>query len=168
MSTQTELPIKDLISFLGVAKGKFYDWRQRYGKVNEHNGKIPRDFWLEDWEREAIVDFFDRYPLEGYRRLCFMMLDADVVAASPSTVYRVLRAAGRLGRWRPKPSRKGTGFNQPTEAHQHWHIDVAYLNVSGTFYYLCSILDGYSRSIVHWEIRESMKEVDVETILQPV
>jgi len=31
---------------------------------------------------------------------------------------------------------------------------------------MCSILDGYSRSIVHWEIREKMEETDVETILQ--
>jgi hypothetical protein len=22
--------------------------------VNEHNGKIPRYFWAEDWERKAI------------------------------------------------------------------------------------------------------------------
>jgi transposase InsO family protein len=51
-------------------------------------------------------------------------------------------------------------------AHQHWHIDVAYLNIAGTFYYLCSILDGFSRAIIHWEIRESMREEDVETILQ--
>lgn len=41
-----------------------------------------------------------------------------------------------------------------------------YLNIAGTFYFLCSILDGYSRSIVHWEIREKMEELDVETILQ--
>lgn len=41
-----------------------------------------------------------------------------------------------------------------------------YLNLGGTFYYLCSLLDGYSRSIVHWEIRESMTERDVETIVQ--
>jgi len=95
-----------------------------------------------------------------------MMLDADVVAVSPSSVYRVLRAAGRLDRWNPKPSRKGTGFQQPDGPHRHWHIDIAYLNVSGTFYYLCSILDGYSRSIVHWEIRESMLEREVEIIIQ--
>ena len=63
-------------------------------------------------------------------------------------------------------SKKGTGFVQPLGPHQHWHIDVSYLNLAGTFYYLCSILDGYSRFIVHWEIRESMREVDVETILQ--
>jgi transposase InsO family protein len=40
------------------------------------------------------------------------------------------------------------------------------LNVGGTFYYLCSVLDGCSRSIVHWEIRERMTECDVEAILQ--
>ena len=45
-------------------------------------------------------------------------------------------------------------------------MDVSYLNICGTFYYLCSVLDGYSRYIVHWEIRESMTEADVETILQ--
>jgi transposase InsO family protein len=28
--------------------------------------------------------------------------------------------------------------------------------VAGTFYYLTSLLDGYSRFIVHWELRESM------------
>ena len=32
--------------------------------------------------------------------------------------------------------------------------------------YMCSVLDGYSRYIVHWEIRETMTEQDVETILQ--
>lgn len=50
--------------------------------------------------------------------------------------------------------------------HEHWHVDVSYLNIRGTFYYLCSFLDGCSRSIIHWEIREQMTEVDVETILQ--
>jgi transposase InsO family protein len=40
------------------------------------------------------------------------------------------------------------------------------LNLGGTFYYLCSLLDGYSRYLVHWEIRESMTEQDVETIVQ--
>lgn len=95
-----------------------------------------------------------------------MMLDDDLVAVSPSTVYRVLRSAGRLDRWNPKSSKKGTGFHQPDAPHAHWHIDISYLNIAGTFFYLCMILDGYSRFVVHWEIREAMKEVDVETILQ--
>jgi transposase InsO family protein len=95
-----------------------------------------------------------------------MMLDADVVAVSPATVYRVLTAAGVLDRWNGKPSKKGTGFVQPLRAHEHGHIDISYLNVAGTFYYLCSILDGATRFIVHWELRERMTEADVETVLQ--
>jgi putative transposase len=151
---------------LGIAPGKFYSWRKRYGQANEHNGKVPRDHWLADWEKEAIVAYHAQYPLEGYRRLAFMMLDGDVVAVSPSSVYRVLRERGLLDRWNRKGSRKGDGFDQPVGPHQHWHTDISYLNIAGTFYYLCSVLDGYSRSIVHWEIRESMKEADVETVLQ--
>jgi transposase InsO family protein len=127
---------------------------------------VPRDSWLEAWEQEAIVAFHVRHPLEGYRRLTFKMLDDDVVAVSPSSVYRVLKQAGRLDRFSSAPSKKGTGFEQPLQAHRHWHVDVSYINAGGTFYFLCSLLDGYSRYIVHWELRETMKEPEVETIVQ--
>ena len=62
--------------------------------------------------------------------MTFMMLDADVVAVSPATVYRVLKAAGVLDRWNPKPSLKGTGFVQPLRPHEHWHIDISYVNLA--------------------------------------
>jgi len=166
LSDKTEISVRQLLRWAQIQPGRFYDWNQRYGKASEHNSKVPRDHWIESHEREAIIEYHDKHPLDGYRRLSFMMLDEDVVAVSPSTTYRVLRGAGLLDRWNLKPSKKGTGFNQPSGAHHHWHIDIAYLNISGTFYYLCSVLDGYSRSIVHWEIREAMKESDVETILQ--
>ncbi len=86
------------------------------GTPNQHNGRIPRDFWLEDWEKAAIIAFHDLYPLEGYRRLAYMMLDADIVAVSPSSVYRVLKAAGKLAvpRWEAIP--EGTGLRAATAA----------------------------------------------------
>lgn len=165
-SVQSEICSEQLLRWIELSSRKFRDWRGRYGKANEHNSLVPRDHWLEGWEKEAIVRFFHEYPLEGYRRLCFMMLDRDIVAVSPASVYRVLKAQGLLAnRWQ-KPSRKGTGFVQPLAPHDHWHIDFSYVNVGGTFYYLCSILDGCSRSIVHWEIREAMKEADAQLVLQ--
>jgi len=160
------LPAKRLLAWLRLGTSKFHQWKGRYGKANEHNGRVPRDWWLEDWEKQAILDYHDSHPLDGYRRLAFMMLDDDIVAVSPSSVYRVLKAAGRLDRRTSSPSKKGTGFVQPESQHRHWHVDIRYLNLGGTFYYLCSLLDGYSRFIVHWEIRESMTEQDVETIIQ--
>jgi putative transposase len=163
---RTEIAVKHLLGWLGLAPSKYYNWQQRYGKANEHNALIPRNFWLEGWERQAIIDFHLKYPLEGYRRLTFMMLDRNVVAVSPSSVYRVLSAAQLLRRWNGKKSKKGTGFVQPLKPHEHWHIDVSYINICGTFYYLCSLLDGCSRYIIHWELREKMTEKDVEIILQ--
>ena len=120
--SRTGLRALQIVDWLGIGRSKYYDWRQRYGQANEHNRLIPRDHWLQDWERRAIIDFHGQYPLEGYRRLTFMMLDRDIVAVSPSSTYRVLKAAG--------------------------------------------LLDGCSRSIVHFELRQSMTEADVETILQ--
>jgi transposase InsO family protein len=103
-----------------------------------------------------VLDYERRYPLEGYRRLAFMMHDDDVAAASPSTVYRVLKEAGRIGPAPATPAKKGTGFQHPLRPHEHWHTDVSYINIAGTFYYLISVLDGYSRSIIHWDIRTSI------------
>jgi putative transposase len=155
-----------LVLWLGVSLSKFYGWRSRYGRVNEHNAQVPRDHWLEDWEKQAIAAYERAHPLEGYRRLTFMMLDDDVAAVSPPTVYRVLKAAGQIGHGpRPNP-RKGKGFHQPSGPHHQWHIDFSYLNVCGMFYYLCSILDGYSRFIVHWEIRERMTQEEAQIIVQ--
>lgn len=162
---KTEIPITRLVRTAEIGLSKFYTWRDRYGLANEHNAPVPRDFWLEPWEAREIIAFHAQFPLEGYRRLCFMMLDRDIVAVSPASVYRVLRKAGLLQK--PfKRSRKGTGFVQPLQPHEHWHIDISYLNICGTFYYLCSVIDGASRYIVHWEIRESMTEAEVEIILQ--
>jgi putative transposase len=163
---KTEIAVSRFLPWVGIGASKFHDWKTRFGKVNEHNAWVPRDHWLTDAEKEGIRGFARQHPLEGYRRLTFMMLDADAVACSPASVYRVLRAAGLLAGHTPAPTKKGTGFVQPLRPHEHWHVDVSYLNIAGTFYFLCSLLDGFSRFIVHQEIREKMEEADVETIIQ--
>jgi putative transposase len=165
-TTRAQLPARKLLGWLELPTSKYHQWKDRYGTPNQHNGRVPRDGWLTEEEKRTIVEYHDRHPLEGYRCLAFMMLDDDVVAVSPASVYRVLKAAGRLDRRNWAPSKKGTGFVQPLAAHEHWHVDISYLNIAGTFYYLCTLLDGYSRAIVHWEIREAMKELDVETVVQ--
>jgi len=41
---------------------------------------------------------------------------------------------------------------------------MPYVNVCGTFYCLVSVRDGSSRLLVHWELRERMRETDVEVV----
>lgn len=163
---RTKIAVSKLIKPLSFSRSKYYSWVDRYGMDNRHNGLMPRDYWLLPEEKRAIVDYHYKNPLNGYRRLSFMMIDEDVVCVSPKTVYRVLKNEGVLGKQAPKTSAKGKGFHQPDGPHQHWHVDVSYLNICGTFYYMCSVLDGYSRYIVDWDIKESMKEDDIEIIVQ--
>ncbi|MFO7943803.1 MAG: hypothetical protein R6U51_05835, partial [Anaerolineales bacterium] len=96
-----------IVTKLGLSPSKFHDWVKRYGNKNQHNAPIPRWFWLMESEKEAILEYYEDYPEEGYRRLSFMMLDENVAAVSPSSVYRVLKRAGKLGRWSKKIPGKG-------------------------------------------------------------
>ena len=100
-SKKTGICISVFISCIGIGSSKFYQWKRRYGKVNEHNALVPRDFWLEDWEKEAIIGFYQEHRGEGYRRLTYMMLNKDIVAVSPSSIYRVLDSYNLLKKWSP-------------------------------------------------------------------
>ena len=94
------------------------------------------------------------------------MLDADVVAVSPSSVYRVLKAAGKLApRW-GQPSKKGKGFQQPTRPHELWHVDDPTSTSVGPSSSSAPSSTADSRFIVHWEIHEAVKEDEVETVIQ--
>ena len=60
-SERTENCYEQLLGWIELSARKFRDWRARYGKVNEHNYLVPRDHWLEDWEKKAIIDFYYQY-----------------------------------------------------------------------------------------------------------
>ena len=102
----------------------YYGRRRGYGRERRHNAAPSSDRWLHGWEKAVSVAFHQPHPEKGYRRLPFMVLDDEVVAASLSTVYRVLKRAGRPARKTTGTSLKGKGFTQPARAHEHWHLDV--------------------------------------------
>ncbi len=145
---------------------RLFEWRRRAGTPNKSGSWIPKSHWLSESERHAIIAYHAAHSGDGYRRCAYMMVDEDVAYASPATVYRVLRDAGVLSRSDCKASLKGTGFEQPTRPHEHWHTDITYVRIGERFYYLVCVLDGYSRFIVHWGLMASMEERDVAIVLQ--
>lgn len=113
-----------------------------------------------------VISYYHQHPGEGYRRLTYMMLDEDVAAVSPSTTYRILKGEGLLVRWAPAAKGKGQGFRQPLKPHEHWHVDISYVNILGTIFFLICVLDGASRYILHHELRANMITYDVEITIQ--
>ena len=167
MAAKTERTIKSLLQMIGITPGKYHDWKGRKEQSNRHNADVPKSHWLLPWERELIVEYARENRDLGYRLLSYEMLDLGLVAVSPSTFYRVLKEEGALGSWnRTKSSTRGDGFEQPSYAHQHWHVDIKYVKFQGTFLFLISVIDGWSRYIVNHEVRQSMETLDVEITIQ--
>ncbi len=167
ITPKTDIPAKKILGMIGINQSKYYSWIGRKGKANNHNGHIPKKHWCLDWEKEAIVKYAQLHLGEGYRRLTYMMIDDNIAAVSPATTYRVLKSAGLLNRWNQvKKTVKGSGFQQPTAPHEHWHTDIKYVNFHGTFLFLISVIDGYSRYVVHHELRQNMQVFDVELTVQ--
>lgn len=65
-----------------------------------------------------------------------------------------------------KISSKGTGYKQPGKPYQELHTDIKYVYVLGTFLFLITVMNGYSRYILHHELRFNMTEYDVELTVQ--
>ncbi|MCD6304240.1 MAG: hypothetical protein J7M21_04685 [Planctomycetes bacterium] len=54
---KTELHAAALVAWIGIGRSKYYQWRDRHGQVNQHNARVPRVHRLEEWKKQAILDF---------------------------------------------------------------------------------------------------------------
>ena len=163
-----EFPVKKSLEVLGLPARTGHRWVLSQGKGERPEGVLPKGHGILPEEREAILAFKRKHPSLGAKRLSFMMPDRNVAAVSPSSVFRVLKEAGLSSQWTVPEGQKAhrSGFHQPVRAHEEGHTDFAYVNLRGTHYFFTSVLDGYSRFIVHWDLRASMTTDDVELVIQ--
>jgi transposase InsO family protein len=159
--------VRRILKRLGVTKGRYYEWRKRAAAERLVDAPCLAPSWaaILPEEKEAVITYALKHPKDGYRRLAWMMIDEDVAYLSPSSVYRVLTDVDLLYRWK----RSRSAGEAPAEAqapNERWHTDIMYLRVADTWYFLVSVLDAYSRYIVHWELLTSMRAADVRLAIQ--
>jgi len=73
----------------------------------------------------------------------------QAVCLGESTVYRVLSEANLLSRWKRSERSSREYHFRPSAPNQQWHTDVMYVWVAARFYFLLSIVDAFSRYVVH-------------------
>jgi len=156
-----------ILSELGLTRSVYYDWlgKQKMGRLADRV-VVPRSpLTVLSAEVKSAVEYAKAHPREGYRRLTWMMVDDDIVYLAPTTVYRILDKHDLLYRWkRPEP---GMGKKVPVATYpdEVWHVDLMYLWVKGRWYFLVTVLDSYSRYVVHWELALSMLASEVADII---
>ena len=157
-------PVRRSLRILEIPPGSFYRWRH-HGDARlpiEPRSSPGSLYALLDHERRAIVDYALAHPELRHRELAWKMLDESVVGVSSSSVYRVLREAQLVCRWKPKRKAQGTGApSTPGRPDELWQTDIRYVKVARRNYYLLSFLDVYSRYVVHHELLTSMDGLSV-------
>lgn len=144
-------PVRRTLAALGIPHSVYYGWSARKS-LQDRYGEPCRLYAILPEERAAICAFALEYPKVGYRKLTWMMVDAEVACVGESTVYRVLSEADLLARWKRSASSPGEYHFRPTAPNQQWHTDVMYVWVAARFYFLLSFVDAYSRYIVHHKL----------------
>jgi transposase InsO family protein len=157
LHVMTGIALLTLAVFAGISRRTFREWLLRGDQKTRHNGHIPRNHWLTPFEQEAIIRYCEERMELGYRTLCWHMVDANIAFVSPGTVYNVLKKSGLTKKWAEMAEAMKKGFEQPKAIHEHWHIDFSYIGVCGVFYYFISVMDGYSRKILSWDLCQSME-----------
>jgi transposase InsO family protein len=157
--------VRRTLAALGVPSSVYYAWKNRES-LEDRPGKPCRVYELLPQERTSICEFALQYPQIGYRKLTWMMVDAAVVCAGESSVYRVLSEADLLSRWKRSRASEGEYHFRPTGPNQQWHTDVMYVWIAARFYFLLSFIDAYSRYVVHHKLLLSLDGASVATELE--
>ena len=163
-------PVQRTLKALEIPPASFYRWRDRRDRRGDGASSSPDPprsapgtlYALLESERRKILDYALAHPEVRHRELAWKMLDENVAGVSASSVYRVLREANLVCRWKPPHCAKGTGKpDAPSGPDQLWQTDIRYTKVGRRNYYLLSFLDVYSRFVVHHELLATMDGLSV-------
>lgn len=156
-------PIRRTLRALEIPRGNYYRWRRAARWEWPRSGSPAGSLYeLLESERRLIRDYALSHPEVRHRELAWKMLDEDVCGVSSSSVYRVLRQADLVCRWKPKA--KVTGQPRGAKASgpdEKWQTDIKYVHAGARNYYLLSFMDVYSRYIVHHELLTCMDALSV-------
>jgi putative transposase len=171
---QSDVAVKRTLAELGIARSTFYAWYRRYCQAGydglSERKPQPRQFWnrIPDAVREQVVTIALQRPELSPRELAWHITDCEGYFISESSTYRILKACDLV----TSPvfevvSAKDRFENPTTRVNQLWQIDFTQLQVVGWgWYYLCTVLDDYSRYIVAWRLSPTMTSEDARATLE--
>jgi putative transposase len=170
---ESELPVKRILAELDVPRSTFYRWYDRY-KVAGYEGLAdrkagPRQFWnrIPDAVREHVVEVALERPDQSPRQLAWHITDTEGYFISETSVYRILKSYDLITSPAFDIVKASDKFKNPTKrVNEMWQTDFTQFKVMGWgWYYLCTVLDDFSRYIIAWRLAPSMAATDVEETL---
>ncbi len=164
----SELSAKRTLKEIGVPTSTYYGWYDKYlsGGIDLLEDRKHSTSWnkIPDEYRAKVIEVALERTADSPRILATYMTDNEGHFISESSVYRILKSAGLI----TSPNHILLSANKEfkdktTRAHQMWQTDFTYFKVEGWgWFYLSSIMDDYSRYIIHHELCSTMTTPDVK------
>lgn len=169
----SDLSIRQTLRELDIPRSTFYRWYQRY-QTDGYDGLTNRShaarrFWnkIPQQVKDEVVDMALAEPEKSPRELAWQFTDEQEYYLSESSVYRILKRFDLITSPVYQMIPAADKFERPTtRVNELWQTDFTYLKVIGWgWYYLCTVLDDYSRYILAWRLAPTMAATDVQETL---
>jgi len=165
----SELGVNRTLKELGIHKSTFYKWYHIYAQKGM-DGLLPQKRNRRQWnsipepQKQLVAEVALDHPVLSPRELSVKITDEQKIFISESSVYRILKEKGLITTPAYILMSASNEFKNKTQfVHQLWQTDFTYFKILGWgWYYLSTILDDYSRYIIHWELCKTMKVEDVQ------
>jgi putative transposase len=171
---ESALPVQRTLDELEVPGSTFYRWYNRYqaagyeGLADQKPG--PQQFWnrIPDSVRQQVVEVALERPDQSPRQLAWHLTDTEGYVISATSVYRILKSFDLITSPVFDVVKASDKFENPTKrVNEMWQTDFTQFKVYGWgWYYLCTILDDFSRYILAWRLSSTMAATDVQETLQ--
>ena len=166
---RSELGINLTLRRLGIHKRTFYNWYHRYVLYGEQ-GLLPKRESRIQWNsipqevKNIVVDTALESPEVSSREIAVTICDELQTFISESSVYRILKSNGLIEQVEHRFLAAADEYHTKTKfVNEMWQTDFTYFRIVGWgWYYLSTIIDDYSRYIVHWELCSNMAKEDVK------
>ncbi len=156
---QSDLGVNRTLKQLGIHKSTFYNWYKAYLKKGTGGlaaAHKTRRQWntIPEEQRQLVVEVALEHPVLSPRELAVKITDEQRIFISESSVYRILKAKGLVTTPAHILLSASNEFkDKACFVHQLWQTDFTYFKILGWgWYYLSTVLDHYSRFIIHWEL----------------
>ena len=158
---------------IGIPPTTFYRWYDRFVEQGpegvEDRPSRPSLIWnrIPDRVRNQIVGLALEEPELSPRELAVRFTDTEKYFVSEASVCRLLNAHDLvISPVRVVVKAADEYKDKTTAPNQMWQTDFTYLKVIGWgWFYLSTILDGYSRYVIGWKLCGNMRSEDVTDTL---